>query len=221
MAKSCAQAANTIPKILVEIQMGRVTNGWWVSSNYTTYILVSPSCNIPANSIRCDWSHQLHRADLHEILIPIILTTMARSPAKIPDPNKTHHLTRLVVCFAQPHHCERHHSKKTEFPTIWPLQQSNRTTRELHCHTLRSDGSRYLPVHIGRYYYQCREMTSLLWNDSELSWKLHLLEHLFQMFTYKIWDCSYILIKSFCLSLFSPALNSFFCNMVLEYRTLY
>ena len=150
MAKSCAQAANTIPKILVEIQMGRVTNGWWVSSNYTTYILVSPSCNIPANSIRCDWSHQLHRADLHEILIPIILTTMARSPAKIPDPNKTHHLTRLVVCFAQPHHCERHHSKKTEFPTIWPLQQSNRTTRELHCHTLRSDGSRYLPVHIGR-----------------------------------------------------------------------
>jgi len=31
----------------------------------------------------------------------------------------------------------------------------------------------------------CREMTSLLWNDIELSWKLHLLEHLFQIFTYK------------------------------------
>jgi len=29
------------------------------------------------------------------------------------------------------------------------------------------------------------EMTSLLWNDIKLSWKLHLLEHLFQIFTYK------------------------------------
>ena len=32
----------------VEIQTGRVTNR---SSNYTTYILVSPSCNIPTNNI--------------------------------------------------------------------------------------------------------------------------------------------------------------------------
>jgi len=31
----------------------------------------------------------------------------------------------------------------------------------------------------------CHKMTSLLWNDIELSWKLHLLEHLFQIFTYK------------------------------------
>ena len=32
---------------------------------------------------------------------------------------------------------------------------------------------------------QCREMIFLLWNDIELSWKLHLLEHFFQIFTYK------------------------------------
>jgi len=32
---------------------------------------------------------------------------------------------------------------------------------------------------------QCREMKPLLLNDIELSWKLHLLEHLFQIFTYK------------------------------------
>ena len=31
----------------------------------------------------------------------------------------------------------------------------------------------------------CREMKPLLLNDIELSWKLHLLEHLFQIFTYK------------------------------------
>jgi len=31
----------------------------------------------------------------------------------------------------------------------------------------------------------CRRVTSLLWNDIELSWKLHLLEHLFRIFTYK------------------------------------
>ena len=30
----------------------------------------------------------------------------------------------------------------------------------------------------------CREMKPLLLNDIELSWKLHLLEHLFQIFTY-------------------------------------
>jgi len=31
----------------------------------------------------------------------------------------------------------------------------------------------------------CREMKPLLLNDIELSWKLHLLEHLFQIFTYR------------------------------------
>ena len=31
----------------------------------------------------------------------------------------------------------------------------------------------------------CHEMISLLWNDIELSWKLHLPEHLFWIFTYK------------------------------------
>jgi len=31
----------------------------------------------------------------------------------------------------------------------------------------------------------CRGVTSLLWNDIELSWKLHLPEHLFRIFTYK------------------------------------
>ena len=62
-----------ITKISVEIQTGRVkTNRWQVSSNYTTYILVSPSCNIPTNNIWYDWSHQLHCAGLHEILIPTI-----------------------------------------------------------------------------------------------------------------------------------------------------
>jgi len=31
----------------------------------------------------------------------------------------------------------------------------------------------------------CHKMTSLLWNNIKLSWKLHLPEHLFQIFTYK------------------------------------
>jgi len=31
----------------------------------------------------------------------------------------------------------------------------------------------------------CHSVTILLWNDIELSWKLHLLEHLFRIFTYK------------------------------------
>ena len=31
----------------------------------------------------------------------------------------------------------------------------------------------------------CHKMTSLLWNDIKLSWKLHLPEHLFQIFTYQ------------------------------------
>jgi len=31
----------------------------------------------------------------------------------------------------------------------------------------------------------CRGVTSLLWNDIELSWKLHLPEHLLRIFTYK------------------------------------
>ena len=31
----------------------------------------------------------------------------------------------------------------------------------------------------------CHGVTSLLWNDIELSWKLHLPEHLFRIFTYK------------------------------------
>jgi len=31
----------------------------------------------------------------------------------------------------------------------------------------------------------CRGVTSLLWNNIELSWKLHLPEHLFRIFTYK------------------------------------
>ena len=33
--------------------------------------------------------------------------------------------------------------------------------------------------------WECRGVTSLLWNDIELSWKLHLPEHLFRIFTYK------------------------------------
>ena len=32
---------------------------------------------------------------------------------------------------------------------------------------------------------KCHKMTFLLWNDIELSWKLHLLEYLFQIFIYK------------------------------------
>jgi len=31
----------------------------------------------------------------------------------------------------------------------------------------------------------CREIIFLLWNDIELSWKLHLVKYLFQIFTYK------------------------------------
>ena len=31
----------------------------------------------------------------------------------------------------------------------------------------------------------CCGVTLLLWNDIKLSWKLHLPEHLFQIFTYK------------------------------------
>ena len=66
----------------VVIWMGRVTNRWQVSSNYTTYILVSSSCNIPTNNIWCDWSHQLHHAGLHEILIP---TASAKCITKCAD----------------------------------------------------------------------------------------------------------------------------------------
>jgi len=55
----------------------------------------------------------------------------------------------------------------------------------------------------------CHEITSLLWNDIELSWKLHLPEHLFWIFTYKFGNVVTFLIKSFCLSHFSPVLNSF------------
>ena len=49
-----------VGSICVEIWMGRLTNGWRVSSNYTTYILVSPSCNIPTNNILIS-SVALHR----------------------------------------------------------------------------------------------------------------------------------------------------------------
>jgi len=58
----------------------------------------------------------------------------------------------------------------------------------------------------------CRGVTSLLWNDIELSWKLHLPEHLFWIFTYKYGIVVIFLIKSFCLSLFSPACNLFCCD---------
>jgi len=57
--------------MLLKYERGKGTNGWRVPSNYTTYILVSSSCNIATNiNIQWDWSHQLHRAGLHEILIP-------------------------------------------------------------------------------------------------------------------------------------------------------
>jgi len=48
---------------LLKYEQGGLTNRCRVSSNYTTYILVSPSCNIPTNN------HQLHRVGSHEILI--------------------------------------------------------------------------------------------------------------------------------------------------------
>jgi len=35
------------------------------------------------------------------------------------------------------------------------------------------------------YPKHCREIIFLLWNDIELSWKLHLVKYLFQIFTYK------------------------------------
>ena len=38
-------------RIVLKYKQGRLTNGCRVSSNYTTYILVSPSCNIPTNNI--------------------------------------------------------------------------------------------------------------------------------------------------------------------------
>jgi len=38
---------------------------------------------------------------------------------------------------------------------------------------------------LNSYLSQCRGVTSLLWNDIELSWKLHLPEHLLRIFTYK------------------------------------
>ena len=46
------------------------------------------------------------------------------------------------------------------------------------------------PLHISfttssQSIQHCRGVTSLLWNDIELSWKLHLPEHLFRIFTYK------------------------------------
>jgi len=37
--------------IMLKYEQGGLTNRCWVSSNYTTYILVSPSCNIPTNNI--------------------------------------------------------------------------------------------------------------------------------------------------------------------------
>jgi len=48
------------------------------------------------------------------------------------------------------------------------------------------------------------------WSDIELSWKLHLPEQMLRIFTYK-WECRYNVIKSFYLSLTSPAHNSFCC----------
>ena len=42
-----------------------------------------------------------------------------------------------------------------------------------------------LPDGISEFLNSCRGVTSLLWNDIELSWKLHLPEHLFRIFTYK------------------------------------
>jgi len=89
----------------VVIQTGRVkkkkqTNGRRVSSNYTTYILVSPSCNIPTNNIRCNWSHQLHRAGLHEILIPTEAASVAaatRPPDMISGDNSLHLLLKALL----------------------------------------------------------------------------------------------------------------------------
>ena len=41
------------------------------------------------------------------------------------------------------------------------------------------------PMRLVRGRENCRGVTSLLWNDIELSWKLHLPEHLLRIFTYK------------------------------------
>jgi len=60
----------------VEIRTGRVTNRWWVSSNYTIiYLCLHHVTYLPT----IYWSHQLHRAGVHEILIPI-----SSSPSSVP-----------------------------------------------------------------------------------------------------------------------------------------
>ena len=48
-----------------------------------------------------------------------------------------------------------------------------------------------------------RGIMSLSWSDIELSWKLHLPEHLLRIITYK-WERSYSFIKSFLLPLIFP-----------------
>jgi len=82
---------------LLKYERGRVTNGWRVSSNYTTYILVSPSCNIPTNNIWWDWSHQLHRAGLHEILIPTYILPQNHLIWELSWPNP------CICCNKRPH----------------------------------------------------------------------------------------------------------------------
>jgi len=57
-----------------------------------------------------------------------------------------------------------------------------------------------------------RGIMSLSWSDIELSWKLHLPEHLW-IFTYINGNVFTILYnKSFCLSLSSPVRNLFFLH---------